>query len=173
MRFSPARVLRALTRPISRRLPVRRDDSGLTTLEWLLIVAAVAGLAALAVVLVTNVVSDTSEQIEGQSARRTAVVVAAAAIVRDADRDAADQPRGVKTYEEWREHYTDKCELLELVYSDIEVDPVATFTNNNVSGSRTEDADDVMAADIETSGPEDPAPMQAATGHSAVAHCGV
>ncbi len=43
MKLSPARILRALTRPISRRSPVRRDDSGLTTLEWLLIVAAVAG----------------------------------------------------------------------------------------------------------------------------------
>ena len=56
----------------------RRDDSGLTTLEWLLIVAAVAGLAALAVVLVQNVVSDTSEQIAGSSARKTAAQVAAA-----------------------------------------------------------------------------------------------
>ena len=39
----------------------RRADSGLTTLEWLLIVAAVAGLAALAVVLVQNVVSTTRQ----------------------------------------------------------------------------------------------------------------
>ena len=65
---------------IGRRLPKRRDDSGLTTLEWLLIVAAVAGLAALAVVLVQNVVSDTSEQIAGSSARKTAARVAAAEI---------------------------------------------------------------------------------------------
>ena len=64
-----ARTVRKLKQAISRRLPQRRDDSGLTTLEWLLIVAAVAGLAALAVVLVQNVVSDTSEQIAGSSAR--------------------------------------------------------------------------------------------------------
>ena len=52
-----------------RRLFHRDDESGLTTLEWLLIVAAVAGLAALAVVLVQNVVDDTAEQISGSSAR--------------------------------------------------------------------------------------------------------
>ena len=41
----------------------RRDEAGLTTLEWLLIVAAVAGLAALAVVLVRTWSGDTSDQI--------------------------------------------------------------------------------------------------------------
>ena len=47
MNFPLARTVRKLKEAISRRLPQRRDDSGLTTLEWLLIVAAVAGLAAL------------------------------------------------------------------------------------------------------------------------------
>ena len=50
----------------------RADESGLTTLEWLLIVAAVAGLAALAVVLVQQVVDDTAEEISSSSARGTA-----------------------------------------------------------------------------------------------------
>ena len=72
-----ARTVRKLKEAISRRLPQRRDDSGLTTLEWLLIVAAVAGMAALAVVLVTRVVGDTSDQIAGQSARKTAAELAA------------------------------------------------------------------------------------------------
>ena len=67
-----ARTFRKLKQAIGRRLPQRRGDSGLTTLEWLLIVAAVAGMAALAVVLVTRVVGDTSDQIAGQSARKTA-----------------------------------------------------------------------------------------------------
>ena len=73
-----ARTVRKLKQAISSRLPQPRDDSGLTTLEWLLIVAAVAGLAALAVVLVQRVVSDTSEQIAGSSARLTAAKVSAA-----------------------------------------------------------------------------------------------
>ena len=66
------------TKSIRRKLRRgRADESGLTTLEWLLIVAAVAGLAALAVVLVQNVVSETGEQIAGRSARLTAAELAA------------------------------------------------------------------------------------------------
>ena len=70
----------------------RRGEDGLTTLEWLLIVAAVAGLAALAVVLVQNVVDETAEQIGGSSARKTAAQVAAVSIVNEAKQDASDQP---------------------------------------------------------------------------------
>ena len=65
----------------------KRNDRGLTTLEWLLIVAAVAGLAALAVVLVQNVVDETAEQISGSSARLTAARVAAAEVNEEADGD--------------------------------------------------------------------------------------
>ena len=85
-------------RPTGRRWPERRaDESGLTTLEWLLIVAAVAGLAALAVVLVQNVVGETSEQIAGSSARQTAATIAADQIIRDANRSAAiSQPRPIR-----------------------------------------------------------------------------
>ena len=61
-----------------------RTEVGLTTLEWLLIVAAVAGLAALAVVLVQNVVDETAEEISGNNARITAAQVAAARITSDA-----------------------------------------------------------------------------------------
>ena len=87
--------------PESQRWPTRRrwpkgraDESGLTTLEWLLIVAAVAGLAALAVVLVQNVVSDTSEQIAGSSARRVAAELHAA--------DINDEARAIVTGCGWR-----------------------------------------------------------------------
>ena len=66
----------------------KRGEDGLTTLEWLLIVAAVAGLAALAVVLVQNVVDDTAEQISGNNARVIASQVAAEAINTDGGTDA-------------------------------------------------------------------------------------
>ena len=79
-----------------------RNDRGLTTLEWLLIVAAVAGLAALAVVLVQNVVDDTAEQIAGNNARITAAQVAAKAITDSTDTD--EQRRAA-------------CRRLEITYS--------------------------------------------------------
>ena len=97
--------------------PRKRDESGLTTLEWLLIVAAVAGLAALAVVLVQNVVSDTSEQIEGSSARTTAAEVAAASIVADAGLDdGGDQ---YDTWANWVRYFDEKCRRIEITYGDI------------------------------------------------------
>ena len=88
----------------------RRNDRGLTTLEWLLIVAAVAGLAALAVVLVQNVVDDTAEQISGSSARLTAARVAAAEITEEAkgeDEVSSDKPEAKA-----------KCERLRITYGD-------------------------------------------------------
>ncbi len=126
----------------------RRGDSGLTTLEWLLIVAAVAGLAALAVVLVTNVVGDTSEQISGQSARAIAARVAGDEVMRDADRDAGEQPAAAKTFGKWETHYTSKCNIIAITYGDAGVTTQARF-DYNVSGSHT-DNDAVAAASITT-----------------------
>ena len=110
MTSSPARIRERLKRAIIWRLPerYRRDDSGLTTLEWLLIVAAVAGLAALAVVLVTNVVGDTSEQISGRSARETAAEVAAQSIT---DQFSAGELEASRAQE--------RCERLRITYSDL------------------------------------------------------
>ena len=112
-----ARTVRKLKEAISRRLPQRRDDSGLTTLEWLLIVAAVAGMAALAVVLVTRVVGDTSDQIAGQSARKTAAELAAQEI-----EDlwvAAIVPVTVSA-DDANTEFNRKCVRLRLIYGDVE-----------------------------------------------------
>ena len=121
-----ARTVRKLKEAISRRLPQRRDDSGLTTLEWLLIVAAVAGLAALAVVLVQSVVSETSEQIAGSSARKTAAQIAAQKITADARAvdidevtpatDTSDDDAAIAA----NSKYKDKCHRLKIVYGDVE-----------------------------------------------------
>ena len=88
--------------------PSRRNSRGLTTLEWLLIVAAVAGLAALAVVLVQNVVDETAEQISGSSARLTAANVAAAEITADAEGKTGDE----------RDEFKSKCDRLRITYGD-------------------------------------------------------
>ena len=132
-----ARTVRERKQAISRQLPQRRDDSGLTTLEWLLIVAAVAGLAALAVVLVQNVVGDTSEQIAGSSARETAAKIAATTIMEDANRDASAQPAGAKTWSDWMNHYTSKCRRLAITYGDAGIDVESTFVAH-ASGTATE-----------------------------------
>lgn len=111
-----------------------RGDSGLTTLEWLLIVAAVAGLAALAVVLVTNVVGDTSEQISGQNARLTAARVAAEEITIKAravtaadDADTTDSKHASKL----NAKYKSDCKELAILYGDI--DGLGTVWNEDIT----------------------------------------
>ena len=90
--------------PATPRRAPGRNDRGLTTLEWLLIVAAVAGLAALAVVLVQNVVDETAEQITNSSARLTAAQVAAAEINADIDR-TTNPPAGKISVADAREKW--------------------------------------------------------------------
>ncbi|MYE75889.1 MAG: hypothetical protein F4232_05705 [Acidimicrobiaceae bacterium] len=100
--------------------------------------AAVAGLAALAVVLVQNVVSDTSEQIEGSSARRIAAEVAAQTIVEDAKVfDGISYTVGAITGDEWSEwarEYSAKCNRLAITYADANLTVTAGFV---VRGSPT------------------------------------
>ena len=121
-----ARPARSLKQAISRRLPKRRDDSGLTTLEWLLIVAAVAGLAALAVVLVQNVVSETSEQIAGSSARETAARIAGLAVQDDAKLYDSSKDR-FDTWNAWESYHTSKCNRISVTYADAGVTAAPTF----------------------------------------------
>ena len=108
-----ARTVRKLKQAISGRLPQRRDDSGLTTLEWLLIVAAVAGLAALAVVLVQNVVSDTAEQIGSNSARMTSAELTAVDITSDA---RAFVPAANVSALDANKPFKDRCERMNIAY---------------------------------------------------------
>ena len=101
-----------------RLVATRADESGVTTLEWLLIVAAVAGLAALAVVLVQNVVSETSEQIAGSSARLTAAQVAASSVVAEATQPAKLDDDRWETWNKWENYFTAKCERIKITFSD-------------------------------------------------------
>ena len=96
-------------------------------MEWLLIVAAVAGLAALAVVLVQNVVDDTAEQIGGSSARKTAAEVAAAAVEQEAkNADPADAR--FNTWGKWENYFANKCDRIEITFSDANIEVTPTFT---------------------------------------------
>ncbi|MXV89599.1 MAG: hypothetical protein F4121_00410 [Acidimicrobiia bacterium] len=162
--------IRRRHRTARRFLQQREDESGLTTLEWLLIVAAVAGLAALAVVLVQNVVGDTAEQISGSSARKTAALVAAEEIVNKANSNAADQPTQAKTYGDWAKYYKAKCNRIKITYGDAGIKPEPAFFVK--SGEETADvvatAISTAASDAETDLFED---GTFDTGKSATAQC--
>ena len=98
-----------------------RGESGLTTLEWLLITAAVAGLAALAVVLVTEQVEDTAGQVSDSEARTTAALHSALSVETDAK--AAD-PGDFDSWSDWESHFSRKCELIAVLYADSDVEVV-------------------------------------------------
>jgi hypothetical protein len=102
----------------ARRPP--RDERGLTTLEWLLIVAAIAGLAALAVVLVTKVVGDTAEQVGSLSPRLAAARLQAHDIEVEASQLPLSDFPSRAAYNEIRRKYKRKCEQLGILYRDIE-----------------------------------------------------
>ena len=138
-----ARIARPLKPAVRRRERKRSDDRGLTTLEWLLIVAAVAGLAALAVVLVQNVVSDTSEQIAGSSARRTAAQIAAQAVedeskIYDATLDQ------FSSWAKWENYFTSKCNRITITYADAGISAM-TVAFAKATGA-TDPVTDVSAA---------------------------
>ncbi len=129
-----------------------RSEAGLTTLEWLLIVAAVAGLAALAVVLVQNVVDDTAEQLGGASARETAANVAADTVIREARTASPDDAR-YNTWQRWELYFTARCERLEILYSDTNLDVQAKFVRPNGKN----DDDPTTTADLNKADQTDPA----------------
>ena len=133
---APRRTVRdTLRRAAGRLRRGRADERGLTTLEWLLIVAAVAGLAALAVVLVQNVVDETAEDIGGQSARGTAARVAAERITREARADLPTptelaevsmtttlikKQAYIKKQQDVNTQYGAACDRLKINYGDID-----------------------------------------------------
>ena len=124
----------------------RRGEDGLTTLEWLLIVAAVAGLAALAVVLVQNVVDQTAEQIGGSSARKTAAQVAAVQITQDAHDDPPvlagasfnstdEAAANLAAWNEKVSEYQSACNRLKITYGDVQPSLSVVWTNPSTPGA--------------------------------------
>lgn len=133
-RSAPATIESGRGRRHSRRRGLSDGEAGLTTLEWLLIVAAVAGLAALAVVMVQNVVSDTSEQIAGSSAREVAAKLAGEQVVTDARRPRVDQPLNARTWGDWKAFYESRCKRINITYSDVGITATPNFGLNGQAG---------------------------------------
>ena len=117
-----ARIAHTLRDTIRRRRTEGRDDSGLTTLEWLLIVAAVAGLAALAVVLVRNVVTETADELEGSTARLATAQFEAQTIEEDAVEAAIVGTSVSADITAINERYERRCERMNVAF-------LATFEN--------------------------------------------
>lgn len=97
----------------------RRGDEGLTTLGWLLMVAAVAGLAALGLVVVQQVVGGTAEDVASQRARQQAAFLAATELEQrwraqaPSTREDADRINGV---------HAARCRRLAVIYGDIDLE---------------------------------------------------
>ena len=102
--------------PRTRCWPDRRGEAGLTTLEWLLVVAAVAGLAALAVVLVQKVVGDTAERVASNDARQTAADLAVTELD---ERWKAYVPTSQSEADEINRRHARWCRQLGIIYADI------------------------------------------------------
>ena len=97
----------------------RRGDRGLTTLEWLLIVVAVAGMAALAVVLVTGSVEDTAARVSSPNPRVTTAIHAAFEVEVEAKAASAGD---FGLWADWESHFHQKCAVIAVLYSDAEVE---------------------------------------------------
>ena len=113
---------RTTLRPGSARQAHRRRGCGrggeaLTTLEWLLVVAAVAGLAALAVVLVSNVVDDTAERLAEVDNRQVAYDLATTQL---AERWTAETPTSSEEARRINREYTQDCHQLGILYADVD-----------------------------------------------------
>ena len=150
-----------------------RGDHGLAALEWLLIVAAVGGLAALAVVLVNHSVGETGDRVSNPNPRVVAAMVAAEEIMSDADRDAAQQPDPAKTYRPWSDYYTFKCQQLGILYADaaIKMEPLFMVApGGNPSVALTDAVDDAIIA---TAPANTYSTLEVPDPGEAVAHCRV
>lgn len=101
----------------------RRGDRGLVTLEWLLLVGAVAGLAAYSVLAVQRVLDDTSEVPADPAVRLIDADIAAALIAAEAQ--AALDASGSPPYDD--APFSSRCDPgIETAFDDVVVSAVWT-----------------------------------------------
>ena len=85
-------------------------------MEWLLVVAAVAGLAALAVVLVRDVADDTAETLRTVNRRQLAYDLATTELT---ERWAAQIPTSEEDAERINRDHGGDCRELAIIYADV------------------------------------------------------
>jgi hypothetical protein len=98
--------------------PLCRGEAGLATLEWLLIVAAVASVVALAAVLVQGVVGGTAEDVASHSARQQSAVLATLELT---VRWQAEIPKSPEHAAQINADYGQKCRTLGIIFGDIDL----------------------------------------------------
>ena len=103
-------------------------ESGLVTLDWLLVLAAIAGIAAVSVLGVHNATDDETRLPADPAARLTEAQVVATFV----ERDAFDLILAVGTtaYAGFDQEYEDRCEALETGYPDVVDDADWDFDGN-------------------------------------------
>ena len=127
-----------------------RDQLGLATLAWLMIVAAVAGMAALAVVVVQASVEDAGEAITDLNPRLSAAVHSAYAVEFDAKLSPAED---FATWGDWERHFHDRCALIAVVYSDAQARVTANTFRRATGGMHFDAAASRHAADADANSP--------------------
>ncbi len=110
----------------------RRGDCGLATLGWLLVTAVVAGLAALAVILVLRHVESTGDRVSNPDPRMTSAILTAFEVEVDAKAASADD---FTTWVGWERRFTEKCSLIAILYGDADVRVVDNNFNRAVGGT--------------------------------------
>ena len=89
------------------------------TLEWLLIVGAIAGLAATSVLVVQRVLDDTAEIPADPAVRVIDADVAAAFVAADAQAAFDNDPA---TYDDFNEAFQNDCDAVAAAFSDVVAD---------------------------------------------------
>jgi len=117
-------------------------------LEWLLVVAALAGLAALAVVVVQRVVDDTAERVGASQPRWAAAALAALEVERRARAATAADPHAA-TWADWEGHFSARCVRLAILYRDVAVEMDAAFAAPTALGGADPISGAVLASATE------------------------
>ena len=116
----------------------------MAALEWLLIVAAVAGLAALAVVLVQAYVEDTGDRISNPDPRVTSALHLASSVEAGAKAASAAD---FESWADWERRFRRECSLIAVLYSDADVEVVHNSFERATGGGTAFDQAAAAAAD--------------------------
>ncbi|WP_423917448.1 hypothetical protein [Candidatus Poriferisodalis sp.] len=126
-------------------------------MEWLLITAAVAALAALAVVLVQAEVKDTADRVASPDPRVTAAIHSAFEVETGAKAAAAGD---FESWTGWERRFSERCSLLAVLYGDADVEVVLNNFNRATGGGIEFDAAAASHAAAADEQPADPSKAQ-------------